>query len=58
VELAAGSYTVQWYSVNSRERVDAGKVTVRGPTSVSFSAPFEAAGPAVLYLKKVLSSSQ
>jgi hypothetical protein len=53
VELAAGSYTVQWYSVNSRETVDAGKVTVKGPTSVSFSAPFEAAGPAVLYLKKV-----
>jgi len=51
--LAAGTYAVQWYSVNSRETVGAGKVTVESSTTISFSAPFEAAGPAVLYLKKV-----
>jgi hypothetical protein len=53
VELATGTYTVQWYSVNSRETKDAGKVTAESPTPVSFSVPFETAGPAVLYLKQV-----
>jgi hypothetical protein len=53
VSLAAGNYAVEWYGVNSRETGRAGQVTVERPTSVSFSAPFEAAGPAVLYLKKV-----
>lgn len=42
-------------SVNSREMVDAAKVTTESSNSVSFRAPFEAAGPAVLYLKKVSS---
>ncbi len=51
VTLAAGTYAVQWYSVNSRETVGAGTVTVESPTTTSFSAPFEAAGPAVLYLE-------
>lgn len=53
VTLIAGTYTVQWYSVNSRETVEADKVTVESSATISFSAPFEAAGPAVLYLKKV-----
>jgi hypothetical protein len=53
VTLAAGTYVVEWYSVNSRETIEAGSATVEGSTTVSFSAPFEAAGPAVLYLKKL-----
>jgi hypothetical protein len=53
VMLAAGSYAVEWYSVSSRETVGADKVTVDSSTTVSFGAPFEEAGPAVLYLKKV-----
>ncbi len=52
VTLEAGTYTAEWYSVNGRETKDGGEVTVKSPTSVSFSAPFQAAGPAVLYLKK------
>jgi hypothetical protein len=52
LELAAGSYTVEWYSLNSRETAGAGQVTVESTTSVSFIAPFEAAEPVVLYLKK------
>jgi hypothetical protein len=52
VTLAAGTYTVQWCSVDSRETVEAGKVTVDRPAPMRFSAPFEAAGPAVLYLKQ------
>jgi len=52
VTLAAGAYKVQWYSLNSRETARAGRINIANPTSISFSAPFEAAGPAVLYLKK------
>jgi hypothetical protein len=51
VELVAGTYTAEWYSVNSRERKDAGKVTVESPGSVRFSVPFGPTDPAVLYLK-------
>lgn len=52
VTLAAGTYTLQWYSVNSRETVGADKVTVESFMAISFKVPFEAAGPAVLYLKR------
>lgn len=51
--LVAGTYSVEWYSVNSRETADAGKVTIEGSNPVPFSPPFEEASPAVLYLKKV-----
>ena len=53
VELAAGTYMVEWFSVDSRETRGADKLTVESPTTISLSAPFEAAGPAVVYLKKV-----
>jgi hypothetical protein len=53
VTLEAGTYTVEWYSVNSRQTKDAGKLTVESSVTTTFSAPFEAAGPAVLYLEKV-----
>lgn len=53
VRLATGTYMVEWYSVNSRETHHADQVTVESPIAMSFSAPFEAAGPVVLYLKKV-----
>ena len=51
--LAAGVYTVQWYSVDTRKTARAGKVTVGSPAPIRFAAPFAAAGPAVLYLKQV-----
>jgi hypothetical protein len=51
--LEPGTYSVEWFSVNSRETVDGGKLMVESRNSVSFSAPFEGANPAVLYLKKV-----
>ena len=53
VTLAAGVYTVQWYSVDTRKTARAGKVTVGSPAPIRFAAPFAAAGPAVLYLKQV-----
>lgn len=51
--LDAGTYAAEWFGVDIRETVGAGEVTVESSTPISFSAPFEAAGPAVLYLKRV-----
>jgi hypothetical protein len=53
VDLAAGTYTVEWYSVNSRETKVAGNATVDSPISASFSVPFASNGPTVLFLKNV-----
>jgi len=53
VTLEAGTYSVQWYSVTTREMKGAGKLTVESDGSASFTAPFAEAGPAVLYLKQV-----
>ena len=50
VMLEAGSYDAEWYSVNSRETMEGGTVTVASDESISFTAPFAQAGPAVLYL--------
>jgi hypothetical protein len=53
VSLAAGSYAVEWHSLNSRKTASAQEVTVESPSALTFTAPFEAVGPAILYLKKV-----
>jgi hypothetical protein len=54
VALEAGAYVAEWYSVNSRETMVGGAVTVPSDGSISckFTAPFAPAGPAVLYLKQ------
>ncbi len=49
VVLERGTYAVEWFSVNGRETRKAAPVTVEGPASTSFTAPF--AEPAVLYLE-------
>jgi hypothetical protein len=51
--LSAGAYAVEWYSIISRESVVADEVKVDSSSAISFSAPFEEAGPSVLYLKRV-----
>jgi hypothetical protein len=51
--LEAGTYTVEWFSVNGRARKDVGHMTV-GSGTARLMPPFEEAGPAVLYLKRVL----
>jgi hypothetical protein len=51
VTLDPGTYTVQWYSANSREGGTADDVTVGSGAAISFSAPFTPPGPAVLHLK-------
>jgi hypothetical protein len=54
VTLAAGAYDAEWYSVDSRETMEGGTLTVPSDGSISFkfTAPFVQAGPAVLYLKR------
>jgi len=53
VTLAAGAYAAEWYSVGTRETAGAGQVTVESDGSVCFGSPFDAAGPSVVYLKRV-----
>jgi hypothetical protein len=47
--LETGVYAVEWFSIATRKAVEAGKVTVAGPSS-NFRPPF--LGPAVLYLRR------
>ena len=53
VELPAGVYTTEWYSIKSREKRDAGTTTSERGSRVSFEPPFTSGGPTVLYLKRV-----
>jgi len=52
VMLDAGTYTVEWFSVNSRQTEGEGEVSVESPGIVSFTPKGTPAGPAVLYLKQ------
>ena len=51
VELAAGTYAVEWFSVQRRETAQAGTVTVGRDGSFSFTSPLDEAGASVLYLR-------
>jgi hypothetical protein len=53
VTLDARTYSVEWFSVSSRETLGADDVTLESAGPVTFTAPFDRAGPAVLYLKRV-----
>ena len=50
VQLRAGSYTAEWFSVKTRRMVDGGTLTLERDASHAVAPPFT--GPAVLYLKK------
>jgi hypothetical protein len=52
LELDPGTYSVEWYSVNSRETKKSGKITLESRAPSRFTAPFDHAGPAILYLKR------
>jgi hypothetical protein len=52
--LEGGVYTVEWFCVDRRESVATGEVRVVGAGPTGFSAPFETAGPVVLYLKRAV----
>jgi hypothetical protein len=51
VELAAGTYAVEWFDVDGREKATADPVTAKTPGQAGFRPPFKGTGPAVLYLK-------
>ena len=50
LSLDTGTYTVEWFNVESREIKKDKKVTVKNKGAVTFAPPFN--GPAVLYLKR------
>jgi hypothetical protein len=52
VTLATGTYTVEWFNVNTRETAPAGRVTVESSTAARFTSPFEPPGPALLHLRQ------
>jgi hypothetical protein len=41
VTLGTGTYAIRWYSVRSRETVEADMMTVDSSTTINFSAPVE-----------------
>jgi hypothetical protein len=51
VTVLPGVYAVEWFSVNGRESVVAGGLTIGDVAE--FTPPFEPAGPAVLYLNRI-----
>jgi len=53
MKLGAGTYTAEWFSVNSRKVENAGNLTVKGDENTSFSSPFTESEPVVLYVKRV-----
>ena len=56
VEVPAGTYAVEWFSVAARETVRADPVTVKDTERCTFQPPFAARGPTVLYLHRELAS--
>ncbi|RPJ27147.1 MAG: hypothetical protein EHM33_09025 [Chloroflexi bacterium] len=52
VMVEAGSYAVEWFSLNGRETKSADRVTVRSNGNISFTTPLAEPGPVVLYLKQ------
>lgn len=52
VQLAAGSYAVEWYSVASRETKKGSTMKVERAGKLTFTCPFPTPGPSVLYLKQ------
>lgn len=52
VMLEPGNYSTEWFSIAGRNTVHGEQATVQNATGTSFSAPPQAPGPVVLYLKK------
>jgi hypothetical protein len=58
VTLEAGAYAVEWHSLTTRATTPAADQTVERTGRTNFTPPFEAAGPAVVYLKRVAGRSR
>jgi hypothetical protein len=52
VTMHPGTYSAQWYAVNSRQRATADQVTASRHAVIGFTAPFARPEPAVLHLTK------
>jgi hypothetical protein len=53
VMLEPGTYSAEWFSIESRESVPGEETTVESSMVTSFTAPAGASGPTVLYLRRV-----
>jgi hypothetical protein len=53
VKLERGTYTAEWFGIDGRETIEGQQTTVESPKSTTFSAPSDASGPTVLYLRNV-----
>ena len=51
VQLTAGRYAVEWYSVQRRETRAGSSISVEQEGSVSFATPFATQGPSILYIR-------
>jgi hypothetical protein len=51
VLLEPGTYSAEWFSIQGRLTVPGEAMTIDRPTALDFSAPSQASGPVVLYLK-------
>jgi hypothetical protein len=52
VQLTAGRYAVEWYSVQGRETRAGSSISVEMEGSVSFASPFATQGASVLYINR------
>ena len=53
VQLVAGTYSAEWFSITDRKTQAADNVNVERDQRVELRPPFSAAGPSVLYLSSV-----
>lgn len=58
VTLTKGTYTVEWYNVDSRETVETEAISIEQDGAQRFSSPFGVASPVVLYLRQSGARSQ
>ena len=52
VTLAAGTYTVEWFSVTARQTTEADQLTLDHDQRLDLTAPFAEPEPALLYLRR------
>jgi hypothetical protein len=52
VRLPPGTYTAEWFGVDSRQTMEAGQVTVEDDERLAVTPPLAEPGPAVLYLRR------
>jgi hypothetical protein len=53
MKFGAGTYTAEWFSVNSRTVENGVDITVQGDENTSFASPFSESEPVVLYVKRL-----